>query len=121
VASRFYGGALAYRLEETGTSGDLPSTRTQIPGECGQHRRMLFKLAAIPCEAVGLPDWNSSFANQIKVHPMALLEPERAANLEAAAPPIAKAHRRPPPSSGLLPRPAQPGLARLAARLSASS
>jgi len=73
----------AYRLEEQDI-GDLPSTRTQILVNVG-NRRMLSKLAPSPVMALGWPDWNFIIANQIKVHPMALLEPERVSDLEQRA------------------------------------
>ena len=80
---RVYRGALAYRLEEQDI-GDLPSTRTQILVNVGNPEDA-FKLAAIPCDGVGLARLEFIIANQIKVHPMALLEPERVSDLEQRA------------------------------------
>ena len=72
---RVYPGHVPYRMEEQAIE-DLPATRTQIlinlanPDEA-------FKLAAIPCDGVGLARLEFIIANQIRIHPLALLEPGR--------------------------------------------
>ena len=72
---RVYRGALPFRMEER-ELGDLPATRTQILINVGNPEEA-FNLAAIPCDGVGLARLEFIIANHIKVHPMALLEPER--------------------------------------------
>ncbi len=72
---QIYRGALDYRLEET-VIGDLPPTRTQILMNVGNPEEAL-KLAAIPCDGVGLARLEFIIANLIRIHPMALLAPER--------------------------------------------
>ncbi|NQV10655.1 MAG: phosphoenolpyruvate synthase, partial [Cyanobacteria bacterium] len=80
---RVYRGALAYSLEEQDI-GDLPSTRTQILMNVGNPEDA-FRLAAIPCDGIGLARLEFIIANQIKVHPMALLAPERVTDPEQRA------------------------------------
>jgi pyruvate,water dikinase len=75
---RVYRGALPFQLEER-ELGDLPGTRTQILMNVGNPEEA-FNLAAIPCDGVGLARLEFIIANQIKVHPMALLAPERVAD-----------------------------------------
>ena len=70
-----YRGELAFRLEEQQLS-DLPATRTRILINVGNPDEA-FNLAAIPCDGVGLARLEFIIANQIKVHPMALLEPDQ--------------------------------------------
>ncbi len=72
---RVYRGALPFRLEEQ-ELGDLPPTRTRILMNVGNPEEA-FKLAAIPCDGVGLARLEFIIANHIRVHPMALLEPAR--------------------------------------------
>ena len=72
---RVYRGALPFRVEEQ-ELGDLPSTRTQILMNVGNPEEA-FNLAQLPCDGVGLARLEFIIANQIKVHPMALLQPER--------------------------------------------
>jgi len=72
---RVYRGALPFRLEERQLN-DLPATRTRILMNVGNPEEA-FKLAAIPCDGVGLARLEFIIANQIKVHPMALLQPQR--------------------------------------------
>jgi pyruvate,water dikinase len=72
---RVYPGHVPYRMEEQAIA-DLPATRTKIlinlanPDEA-------FKLAAHPCDGVGLARLEFIIANQIRIHPLALLEPGR--------------------------------------------
>lgn len=56
--------------------GDLPATRTQILMNVGNPEEA-FNLAAIPCDGVGLARLEFIIANQIRVHPMALLHLNR--------------------------------------------
>ena len=70
-----YPGLLAFRLEEQ-PLGDLPSTRTRILMNVGNPEEA-FNLAAIPCDGVGLARLEFMIANQIGVHPLALLHPEQ--------------------------------------------
>jgi pyruvate, water dikinase len=72
---RVYRGALPFRVEEQ-ELGDLPPTRTRILMNVGNPEEA-FKLAAIPCDGVGLARLEFIIANHIRVHPLALLEPER--------------------------------------------
>ena len=72
---RVYRGALAFRVEDQQLS-DLPPTRTRILINVGNPYEA-FNLAAIPCDGVGLARLEFIIANQIKVHPMALLAPEQ--------------------------------------------
>ena len=77
---RVYRGELPFRVEER-QLGDLPSTRTQILMNVGNPEEA-FKLAQLPCDGVGLARLEFIIANQIKVHPMALLQPERVTDPE---------------------------------------
>ncbi len=72
---RVYRGALPFRVEEQELA-DLPATRTRILMNVGNPEEA-FKLAAIPCDGVGLARLEFIIANHIRVHPLALLEPER--------------------------------------------
>jgi len=72
---RVYRGALPFRVEERPLH-DLPATRTRILMNVGNPEEA-FKLAAIPCDGVGLARLEFIIANHIRVHPLALLEPER--------------------------------------------
>ena len=70
-----YRGAIPFSMEEC-ELGDLPTTRTQILINVGNPEEA-FKLAAIPCDGVGLARLEFIIANHIRVHPMALLRPEQ--------------------------------------------
>ncbi len=72
---RVYRGALPFSVEERPLD-NLPSTHTQILMNVGNPEEA-FKLAAIPCDGVGLARLEFIIANHIRVHPLALLEPER--------------------------------------------
>jgi pyruvate, water dikinase len=72
---RVYRGALPFHVEERDV-GELPATRTQILMNVGNPEEA-FSLAAIPCDGVGLARLEFIIANHIRVHPMALLAPER--------------------------------------------
>ncbi len=68
---RGYEGLLPFHVEET-VLGDLPHTRTKILMNIGNPEEA-FGLAALPCDGVGLARLEFVIANQIKVHPLALL------------------------------------------------
>jgi pyruvate,water dikinase len=70
-----YPGALPFHLEERDL-GELPPTRTRILMNVGNPQEA-FQQAAIPCDGVGLARLEFIIANHIRVHPLALLEPER--------------------------------------------
>jgi pyruvate,water dikinase len=72
---RVYAGALPFRVEERDI-GELPPTRTRILMNVGNPEEA-FSQAAIPCDGVGLARLEFVIANHIRVHPMALLQPER--------------------------------------------
>jgi pyruvate, water dikinase len=75
---RVYRGTLPFTLTEQPIT-DLPATRTQILISVGNPEEA-FNLAAIPCDGVGLARLEFIIANHIKVHPLALLAPERVAD-----------------------------------------
>jgi pyruvate, water dikinase len=68
---RVYEGLLPFRVDETALD-NLPRTRTQILMNVGNPDEA-FGLAALPCDGVGLARLEFIIANQIKVHPLALL------------------------------------------------
>ena len=72
---RVYRGEVPFHVEERDL-GDLPVTRTRILMTVS-HPEEAFKLAAIPCDGVGLARLEFVIAHHIRVHPMALLHPER--------------------------------------------
>ncbi|WP_398330058.1 phosphoenolpyruvate synthase [Vulcanococcus sp.] len=72
---RVYRGALPFHVEERDI-GELPPTRTRILMNVGNPEEA-FSQAAIPCDGVGLARLEFVIANHIRVHPMALLQPER--------------------------------------------
>jgi len=73
-----YRGALPFRVQEQRLD-DLPTTRTRILMNVGNPEEA-FNLAAIPCDGVGLARLEFIIANHIRVHPMALLQPEQVAD-----------------------------------------
>jgi pyruvate,water dikinase len=73
-----YRGLLDFEVQEQQLD-NLPSTRTQVLMNVGNPEEA-FQLAAIPCDGVGLARLEFIIANQIKVHPLALLTPERIAS-----------------------------------------
>ena len=77
---RVYRGNLPFSITEQAI-GDLPVTRTQILINVGNPEEA-FNLAAIPCDGVGLARLEFIIANHIKVHPLALLQPERVADAQ---------------------------------------
>jgi pyruvate,water dikinase len=72
-----YRGLLEFEVREQHLE-DLPSTRTQVLMNVGNPEEA-FQLAAIPCDGVGLARLEFIIANQIKVHPLALLTPDNIA------------------------------------------
>ena len=68
---KVYDDLLPFEVEETAID-QLPSTRTQILMNIGNPEET-FRLAAIPCDGVGLARMEFIIANHIKVHPLALL------------------------------------------------
>ncbi len=68
---KIYSGMLPFAVEETAID-QLPRTRTQILMNVGNPEEA-FRLAAIPSDGVGLARQEFIIANQIKVHPLALL------------------------------------------------
>lgn len=70
-----YRGLLRYEKEEQKLE-QLPPTRTRILMNVGNPEKA-FRFAAIPCDGVGLARLEFIIANHIRVHPMALLQPER--------------------------------------------
>ncbi|MGQ4649329.1 phosphoenolpyruvate synthase [Lyngbya aestuarii] len=68
---RVYQGLLPFDVQET-TLTDLPRTRTQILMNVGNPEQA-FSLAALPCDGVGLARLEFIIANNIAIHPLALL------------------------------------------------
>jgi pyruvate,water dikinase len=77
---RVYEGTLPFHVDEQRLD-NLPATRTRILMNVGNPEEA-FTLARIPCDGVGLARLEFIIANHIKVHPMALLHPERVADAE---------------------------------------
>ena len=73
-----YPSLLDFEVQEQ-TLDNLPATRTQVLMNVGNPEEA-FQLAAIPCDGVGLARLEFIIANQIKVHPLALLAPEKIAS-----------------------------------------
>ena len=70
-----YPGRLGFHLEERALD-DLPVTRTALMINVANPEDA-FRLASLPCEGVGLARLEFLIANRIRVHPMALLQPDR--------------------------------------------
>ncbi|CAK6692052.1 phosphoenolpyruvate synthase [Synechococcus sp. CCY9201] len=70
-----YRGTLPFHVEEQAL-GHLPATGTAILMNVGNPEEA-FNLAAIPCDGVGLARLEFIIANHIKVHPLALLQPDQ--------------------------------------------
>ncbi|WP_299404967.1 phosphoenolpyruvate synthase [Acaryochloris sp. IP29b_bin.148] len=68
---RVYDGLLSFTIQETHLE-QLPKTHTQILLNVGNPEQA-FKLAALPCDGVGLARSEFIIANHIKAHPLALL------------------------------------------------
>lgn len=74
-AGRIFSGTLKYRVDSLAL-GELPATRTKIEMNVGDPDQA-FTLAAIPNDGVGLARIEFIVTSAIRVHPMALLHPER--------------------------------------------
>ncbi len=72
-----YDGILPFRVEKVDLS-DLPRPRTKIMMNLGNPEEA-FSLSRIPNDGVGLARMEFIIGNHIKVHPMALVHPERIA------------------------------------------
>jgi pyruvate,water dikinase len=70
-----YPGNLPFHVDEQSLL-ELPPTRTRLMINVGNPEEA-FKLAAIPCDGVGLARLEFIIANHIRIHPLALLEPQR--------------------------------------------
>ncbi len=70
-----YAGQLSFEKQETLLT-DLPRTRTQVLMNIA-NPETAFGLASIPCDGVGLARLEFIIANQIKVHPLALIHFDR--------------------------------------------
>ncbi len=68
---KVYAGLLPFHVHETPLD-HLPATRTKILMNVGNPEEA-FRLSAIPCDGVGLARLEFIIANQIKVHPLALI------------------------------------------------
>ena len=69
---RVYRGLIPFEVKEVAL-GNLPRTRTKILMNVGNPAEA-FKLAAIPCDGVGLTRLEFIIANHIQVHPLALIQ-----------------------------------------------
>ncbi|MFN7895309.1 MAG: phosphoenolpyruvate synthase [Cyanobacteriota bacterium] len=78
-----YPGALPFHVDQQSLL-ELPPTRTRLMINVGNPEEA-FKLAAIPCEGVGLARLEFIIANHIRIHPLALLEPQRVQDPAAQA------------------------------------
>ena len=68
---KVYSGLIPFTVEETSLD-NLPQTQTKILMNVGNPEEA-FGLSALPCDGVGLTRLEFIIANQIKVHPVALL------------------------------------------------
>ena len=68
---KVYGGLIPFTVESISLD-NLPQTKTQILINVG-NPEAAFGLSALPCDGVGLARLEFIIANQIKVHPLALL------------------------------------------------
>jgi pyruvate,water dikinase len=78
-----YPGALPFHVDQQSLL-ELPPTRTRLLINVGNPEEA-FKLAAIPCDGVGLARLEFIIANHIRIHPLALLEPQRVQDPAAQA------------------------------------
>lgn len=69
---RVYDGLLSFSIQETYLE-QLPTTITQVLVNVGNPEQA-FRLAALPCDGVGLARLEFIIANHIKTHPLALLQ-----------------------------------------------
>jgi pyruvate, water dikinase len=78
---KVYAGLIPFIVEETELD-NLPQTKTQILMNVGNPEQA-FGLSALPCDGVGLARLEFIIANQIKVHPLALLKFDELTDLSA--------------------------------------
>jgi pyruvate, water dikinase len=69
---KVYAGLIPFTVESTQLDS-LPATKTQIFMNVGNPEEA-FSLSALPCDGVGLARLEFIIANQIKIHPLALLK-----------------------------------------------
>lgn len=74
-----YEGLLPFEVEET-VLDELPETRTKILMNVG-NPELAFHASEIPCDGVGLARLEFIIANQIKIHPMALIRFDELCNV----------------------------------------
>ncbi|WP_432246361.1 phosphoenolpyruvate synthase [Mycolicibacterium sp. ELW1] len=80
-SGRVYRGALAFRVDSTEV-GDMPRPRTEIMINLG-NPDLAFKTSFLPNDGVGLARMEFIISEYIRVHPMALLHPEKVDDPEA--------------------------------------
>jgi pyruvate,water dikinase len=107
-----YPGALPFHVEERAVA-ELPPTRTRILINVANPQEA-FQQAAIPCDGVGLARLEFIIANHIRVHPLALLQPQRVRDAAERAAIAELTRGYDPPSDYYVDLLAQ-GMARLAA------
>ncbi|HHP7232416.1 MAG TPA: phosphoenolpyruvate synthase [Xenococcaceae cyanobacterium] len=78
---KVYQGLIDFTVESTQLD-NLPQTQTQVLMNVGNPEEA-FSLAALPCDGVGLARLEFIIANQIKVHPLALLKFEELTDFTA--------------------------------------
>ena len=80
-SGRVYRGALAFHVDRTEV-GDMPRPRTQIMINLG-NPDLAFKTSFLPNDGVGLARMEFIISEYIRIHPMALLHPEKVDDPEA--------------------------------------
>ena len=80
-SGRVYRGALAFHVDRTEV-GDMPRPRTQIMLNLG-NPDLAFKTSFLPNDGVGLARMEFIISEYIRVHPLALLHPEKVDDPEA--------------------------------------
>ena len=75
-AGRVFAGTLPYRIDTVDLQ-ELPPTRTRIEMNVGDPEQAFALATSIPSDGVGLARVEFIVSNTIRVHPMALLHPER--------------------------------------------
>jgi pyruvate,water dikinase len=75
AVGKVYDGALAFRCDVTDVSG-ITRPKTQIMVNLG-NPELAFQTALMPCDGVGLARMEFIINEHIRVHPMAVLHPER--------------------------------------------
>jgi pyruvate,water dikinase len=77
---RVYRGRLAFRIDRTDLR-TMPRPKTKIMMNVG-NPDLAFRLSALPCDGVGLARLEFIISQSIRVHPLALLHPERVRDAE---------------------------------------